>query len=103
MLQSHTQDPLAGLLSDLGAVSRNTVYVEAERDPAYVGRTAYRITGQSFAAVQYAIERRMREAAERPGSNTAQFEHPRRTAEGYEALGEVIFGIVSPPLAPVLP
>lgn len=103
MLHSPTKDPLAALLSDLGVVNRSTVYIEAERDPAYPGCTKYRITGQSFAAVECAIAARVREAEERSGHNTAQFEHPRRTADGFESLGEVIFGIVSPPLVPVLP
>lgn len=57
--------------------------VEAQNDPRDRTRTAYRITGKSFTAVQFAIDALMNA----PGIARADFTHVQRDPQGYIALG----------------
>lgn len=93
---------LADFMADTAAISRATALVEFETDPQTPGRTAYRITGPSADVVQNAIDARMRHAEDRPGRNFARFTAPTRTADGWQALGEVVLEVVSPSIVPEL-
>jgi hypothetical protein len=58
--------------------------VEAEADPRDRTRTAYRITGESFTTVQFAIDALMNA----PHIARADFTQVRRDRLGYIALGQ---------------
>lgn len=59
-------------------------HVESQNDPKDRTRTAYRVTGKSFAEVQLAIEN----IAEAPAVWRANFQIPQRDAFGFIALGQ---------------
>lgn len=67
------------------------VSVESEVDPRDRTRTAYRITGPSFIAVQGEIER----LSTAPDVASADFQIPQRNraAGGYSALGQTFAAV----------
>lgn len=76
----------------LGGQKPPPVRVEREDDPNTPGRSAYRISGPSEAAVQDEIRKLMDSVDVAFGGvpGRAQFIGPRRIAGGYGALGEVV-------------
>lgn len=66
-------------------------HVESQNDPKDRTRTAYRVTGKSFAEVQLAIEM----IADAPAVASADFTIPRPDGFGFIALGQTFARVSS--------
>lgn len=64
-------------------------HVESQNDPKDRTRTAYRVTGKSFAEVQLAIET----IADAPAVASADFTIPQHDGFGFIALGQTFAAV----------
>lgn len=73
-------------------MSDRLAQVEMQADPNRPGRTAYRITGHSAAAVQDAIDTLSRQVDVAFGGvpGSAAFVGPARSGAGWQAFGEIV-------------